>query len=58
GTYLQDVRLSRYQEISPLIEADIYDVLASKTAVKKRNSYGGTGFDQIHIAIANAKKTL
>lgn len=58
GIYLQDVPFSRYQEINPLIEKDIYDVLSSKTAVQKRNSYGGTGFDQIKVALANAKKSL
>ncbi|MET1471776.1 argininosuccinate lyase, partial [Listeria monocytogenes] len=47
-----------YQEINPLIDDDIYVVLSSKTAVQKRNSYGGTGFDQIKVALENAKKTL
>ncbi|EAF0570655.1 argininosuccinate lyase [Listeria monocytogenes] len=58
GIYLQDVALSHYQEINPLIEDDIYVVLSSKIAVQKRNSYGGTGFDQIKVALENAKKTL
>lgn len=58
GIYLQDVALSHYQEINPLIDDDIYVVLSSKTAVQKRNSYGGTGFDQIKVALENAKKTL
>lgn len=58
GIYLQDVALNHYQEINPLIEEDIYVVLSSKTAVQKRNSYGGTGFDQIKVALENAKKTL
>lgn len=58
GTYLQDVPLTHYQEISPLIEEDIYTILSSHTAVEKRNSFGGTGFEQIKKAITTAKKQL
>jgi argininosuccinate lyase len=58
GIYLQDVPLEDYQALSPLIEVDIYQALASKTAVERRHSYGGTGFDQIKAAIARSKKTL
>ena len=38
-----------------LFEDDIYEVLAPKTAVARRNSAGGTGFEQIKIAIEKAK---
>ncbi|EHI74577.1 argininosuccinate lyase [Streptococcus criceti] len=58
GHYLQDVPLERYQEISDLIEGDIYTALQSRTAVERRNSLGGTGFDQVHWQIEEAKKTL
>ncbi|MFK4568143.1 argininosuccinate lyase [Enterococcus sp. UD-01] len=58
GIYLQDVPLEDYQALSLLIEADIYQALASKTAVERRHSYGGTGFNQIKAAIARSKKTL
>lgn len=56
GIFLQDLSLQDLKEVSPLIEADIYDSLASKTAVKKRTSFGGTGFDSVWQAIQNAKK--
>ncbi|EUJ51907.1 argininosuccinate lyase [Listeria fleischmannii FSL S10-1203] len=56
GIFLQDLSLQDLKEVSPLIEADIYDSLASKTAVKKRTSFGGTGFDSVRQAIQNAKK--
>lgn len=36
--YLQDISLEHYQEISVLIEEDIYISLQSKTAVERRNS--------------------
>ena len=58
GCYLQDVPLERYQTISDLIEADIYDTLASHTAVKRRHSLGGTGFDQVQWQIDQAKQCL
>lgn len=58
GYYLQDVPLERYQEITPLIEADIYNALQSKTAIERRNSYGGTGFKQVRLQIENARKML
>lgn len=58
GSYLQDVPLKRYQELSNLIESDIYQYLDSKTAVGRRNSYGGTGFEAIKEQIQVAKKSL
>ncbi|MCH4168522.1 MAG: argininosuccinate lyase [Streptococcaceae bacterium] len=58
GYYLQDVPLARYQEITPLIESDIYDTLQSKTAIERRKSYGSTGFEQVRIQIEKAKAAL
>ncbi|WP_159723297.1 argininosuccinate lyase [Enterococcus sp. CSURQ0835] len=58
GIYLQDVPLSEYQAITPLIQNDIYDTLASKTAVIRRHSLGGTGFDQVLAQIQKAKQEL
>ena len=58
GYYLQDVPLARYQEVSDLIEEDIYITLQSKTAVERRNSLGGTGFAQVLWQIEEAKKCL
>ncbi|BAK94575.1 argininosuccinate lyase [Tetragenococcus halophilus] len=58
GSYLQDIPLKKYQEVSPVIEADIYDKLSAATAVKSRNSTGGTGFDQVKAQIEKARKEL
>ncbi|MFC3932196.1 argininosuccinate lyase [Streptococcus dentapri] len=58
GYYLQDVPLERYREISELIEEDIYKTLESKTAVERRNSLGGTGFDQVKWQVEEARKNL
>ena len=58
GHYLQDVPLERYQTISDLIEEDIYETLKSYTAVERRHSLGGNGFEQVKWQIAEAKKAL
>ncbi|MDN6256562.1 MAG: argininosuccinate lyase [Tetragenococcus halophilus] len=58
GSYLQDIPLKKYQEVSPVIEADVYDKLSAATAVKSRNSTGGTGFDQVKAQIEKARKEL
>ena len=58
GCYLADLTLEGFVEAHPLFENDIYEVLDPVTAVKRRNSAGGTGFQQITIAIEKAKEKL
>lgn len=58
GIYLQDVNLQDYQMLSPLINEDVYEVLKSRTAVSRRNSLGGTGFESVKKQIEEAKKEL
>ena len=58
GIYLQDVNLQDYQMLSPLINDDVYEVLKSRTAVSRRNSLGGTGFESVKKQIEEAKKEL
>ncbi len=58
GYYLQDIPLERYQEISSIIGPDIYTALESQTAVSRRNSLGGTGFESIRWQIQQAKEQL
>ena len=58
GYYLQDIPLNEYQAITPLIEEDIYEKLDAYTAVKRRHSLGGTGFDQVKSQIELAKQHL
>ena len=57
GIYLQEIPLSDYQEVSELIQEDVYAVLDSKVAVERRNSLGGTGFEQIKKELITANKT-
>ncbi|MBY0124085.1 argininosuccinate lyase [Bacillus sp. S/N-304-OC-R1] len=58
GCYLADLSLEEFVEAHPLFEDDIYEVLDPVTAVKRRNSAGGTGFEQILTAIEMAKKLM
>lgn len=58
GCYLGDLPLETYKEANELFENDIYEVLEPATAVKRRNSAGGTGFEQIAAAIDKAKSLL
>lgn len=44
--------------LSPLINEDVYEVLKSRTAVSRRNSLGGTGFESVKKQIEEAKKEL
>ena len=55
---LQEIPLAEYQQISPLIQADVYHDLEAKVAVQRRHSLGGTGFDQIRAELARAREQL
>lgn len=56
GIYLQDVALSHYQEINPLIEDDIYVVLSSKTAVQKEILTAGLDLIKLKLLSKTRKK--
>ena len=56
--FLVDLSMDEFKQSSSLFENDIYEVLAPKTAVARRNSAGGTGFDQIKLALEKAKSCL
>lgn len=58
GVFLLDLPFSDYEEASSLFEKDIYEVLEPKTVVARRNSAGGTGFDQVKAALEKAKQCL
>lgn len=58
GIYLLDLPLEDMQKESTLIEQDVYDVLAPEAAVRRRNSLGGTGFDQVKLQLEKAKSLL
>ena len=58
GKNIQDWDLKELQVYYPLIEEDIYIYLRPETAVQRRNSLGGTGFEQVKYQIEQAKKEL
>ena len=58
GKNIQDWNLEELQVYHPLIEEDIYIYLRPETAVRRRNSLGGTGFEQVKYQIEQAKKEL
>jgi argininosuccinate lyase len=55
---LKDLTLAEWQALHPQFEADIYDAIAPQQVVSARNSYGGTGFEQVRSAIARAQDIL
>ncbi|OZS78768.1 argininosuccinate lyase [Tetzosporium hominis] len=58
GIFLKDVSLATYQDYSSLIEDDIYTALSPREAVRRRNSLGGTGFEQVRLQLQKAKALL
>jgi argininosuccinate lyase len=58
GKLLKDLSLEEWQALHPAFENDIYDTIAPRQVVAARNSYGGTGFEQVRLAIASAKAEI
>ena len=58
GCYLLDLSMEEYKNASDLFEEDIYTVLDQRTVVKRRNSQGGTGFEQVKLQLEKAKESL
>ncbi|QCR32741.1 argininosuccinate lyase [Lysinibacillus sp. SGAir0095] len=55
GIFLLDLPLEVMKVESDLIQEDVYDVLAPEAAVRRRNSLGGTGFEQVRLQLEKAK---
>ncbi|MFB1080424.1 argininosuccinate lyase [Jeotgalibacillus sp. JSM ZJ347] len=58
GIYLKDLPLSEMTDASSLIEEDIYQVLEPAQAVKRRESEGGTGFEQVRNQLKKAESIM
>ena len=58
GKLLKDLSLEEWQALHPQFEMDIYEAIAPRQVVAARNSYGGTGFEQVRQAIKNAHSQL
>ncbi|WP_024546788.1 argininosuccinate lyase [Picosynechococcus sp. NKBG15041c] len=55
---LKDLTMAEWKALHPAFEEDIYQAIAPKQVVAARNSYGGTGFEQVKQAIADAKHLM
>ncbi|HEY9861878.1 MAG TPA: argininosuccinate lyase, partial [Candidatus Obscuribacterales bacterium] len=55
---LKDLSLDEWQTLHPAFEADIYQAIAPRQVVAARNSYGGTGFEQVRKALQRAHSLL
>lgn len=58
GKLLRELTLEEWQAIHPSFESDIYAAIAPQQVVAARNSYGGTGFNQVRRALQEAKLKL
>jgi argininosuccinate lyase len=55
---LKDLTLAEWQAIHPAFEDDIYEAIKPRQVVAARNSYGGTGFNQVRKAIDRSEQIL
>ncbi len=58
GKLLKDLSLEEWKELHPAFEEDIYQAIAPSRVVAARNSYGGTGFEQVRHALQEARDRL
>lgn len=58
GKLLKDLTLDEWQALHPAFAADIYEAIAPAQVVAARNSFGGTGFEQVRQALQTAKARL
>ncbi|WP_096202687.1 argininosuccinate lyase [Bacillus sp. FJAT-45350] len=58
GIFLLDLPFADYKVASELFEEDIFEVLQPKTVVARRNSAGGTGFEQVKKALVLAEEKI
>lgn len=55
---LKDLSLEEWQALHPQFDADIYQAIAPEQVVAARNSFGGTGFEQVSSAVDKAQQIL
>jgi argininosuccinate lyase len=53
---LKDLTIEEWKSLHPAFEEDIYAAIAPRQVVAARNSFGGTGFEQVRSALEMAKK--
>ncbi len=58
GKLLKDLTMDEWKALHPAFEDDIYGAIAPRQVVSARNSYGGTGFEQVRQAIQEVRSRL
>jgi len=58
GIWLCDMKLTAYQKLSPLFDADVYEAIRPETCVACRNSYGGTSYAQVEQQLSAAQELV
>ena len=58
GKLLKDLSMDEWQALHPKFEEDFYEAIAPAQVVSARNSAGGTGFQQVRIALERAEKLI
>jgi argininosuccinate lyase len=58
GRDLSEMALAELQALSPVIEADVFEVLTPEGSVAARDHFGGTAPAQVRAAIARARARL
>ena len=58
GRDLQDLELTQLQQVEPLIDEEVFEVLKLESVVNARQSYGGTGTDQVRQQLELARRQL
>ena len=54
----EDMTLAQWQEHVPFADAAMMEILTARESVRRRNVYGGTGFDQVRKQIEEAKSRV
>ncbi len=58
GKLLLDLSLEEWKALHPAFEEDIYQAIAPRQVVAARNSYGGTGFEQVSNSLQAARSQI
>lgn len=55
---LDALSLAQLSELSELVTEDVYEFIRLDQVVARRNSEGGTGFDNVRAAVEKVQKEL
>jgi len=58
GKLLLDLSLEEWKALHPAFEKDIYQAISPRQVVAARNSYGGTGFEQVRTSLQVARSQM